>query len=76
MKRLVVILLATVLTSIPLSGSDIESVTYTRLVSSISQPNSPVVSGKYVIFTARETRAMPESRSDMKTTQPFIHSSG
>ncbi|HRR01377.1 MAG TPA: isoamylase [Treponemataceae bacterium] len=53
MKRLVVILLATVLTSLPLSGSDIESVTYTRLVSSISQPDSPVVSGKYVIFTAR-----------------------
>lgn len=53
MKRLVSIITAVVLSLMPLASSEIESVTYIRLVSSVSQPAPPVVSGKYVIFTAR-----------------------
>jgi len=53
MKRLLLLLSTVALTLLPLSGSDIEAVTYARLVSSISQPEAPVVTGKYVIFTAQ-----------------------
>ena len=52
MKRLLLILLAGFLVLVPLAGAEIESVTYSRLVSSITQPEKPVVSGKYIIFTA------------------------
>lgn len=52
MKRLLLTLLAAFLVLVPLCGAEIESVTYARLVSSIGQPEKPVVSGKYVIFTA------------------------
>ncbi len=52
MKRLLLVITAIFLALAPLCGSEIDSVTYARLVSSITQPEQPVLAGKYVIFTA------------------------
>jgi Carbohydrate-binding module 48 (Isoamylase N-terminal domain). len=55
MKRLLLTSLAALLLLLPVSGAGIEAITYNNLVSSISRPRAPVVSGRYIIFTASGT---------------------
>lgn len=54
MKR-IALFLAGLVALVPLFGADIEPVAYSNLVAGISRARSPVVSGKYIIFTARGT---------------------
>ncbi|HHU36389.1 MAG TPA: isoamylase [Treponema sp.] len=53
MKHIFFSIATLILFSLPMFGSEIESVAYARLVSSISSPGAPVASGKYIIFTAQ-----------------------
>lgn len=52
MKRIYLTFITALCLLLPLSGAEIEAVTYNTLVASISQAREPVVSGKYIIFTA------------------------
>ena len=52
MKRVSIILAMVLCSIVPLCGAEIEAITYNALVASISRAREPVVSGKYVIFTA------------------------
>ncbi len=52
MKRIYRALIAALILAAPAFGAGIESVAYNNLVASISRVREPVVSGKYIIFTA------------------------
>ncbi len=52
MKRIYHALIVALVLSCHAFGADIESVAYNNLVASISRVQEPVVSGKYIIFTA------------------------
>lgn len=52
MKRLLIAAAAAALFLLPASGAEIEALTYNNLVSTISRPREPVISGRYIIFTA------------------------
>lgn len=58
----------------PLIGNEIDSLTYSTLVSSISRAQAPIVSEKYVVFTARGTArfaGIAFEHEQYKTTWPF-----
>lgn len=52
MKRLLIAAAAAALFLLPASGAEIEALTYNNLVSTISRAREPVISGRYIIFTA------------------------
>lgn len=73
MKR-IALFLAGLFALMPVSGADIESVAYSNLVAGISRARSPVVSGKYIIFTARGTArftGIAFEHEQYRTTWPF-----
>lgn len=52
MKRIILSFTVALIALLPLSGAGIEAVTYNNLVASISRVREPVVSGRYIVFTA------------------------
>lgn len=52
MKRSLAALIAVLCLVLPASGAEIEAITYNNLISTISRAREPVISGRYVIFTA------------------------
>ena len=52
MKRIYLVLIAALCLALPASGAGIESTAYNNLVATITRVREPVVSGKYVVFTA------------------------
>jgi len=52
MKRIYIALAAIIYLALPASGAEIEAIAYQNLVATITTVRAPVVSGKYIIFTA------------------------
>lgn len=52
MKRMIIAAIAAACLLLPVGAAEIEALTYNNLVSSISRAREPVISGRYIIFTA------------------------